>query len=379
MLEVQKYLQNVPEGKDPLAWLEEEYSIKGTVWEDRLVTLNYSQIDSPKNHQMTLECRSLVLEMNTWKIVSRSFNRFFNVGETQCEPFDITECEALEKVDGSLIGLFEYKGQWLYRTRSMIMPTDIINGNAQGITWKQRIEDDLGVFYATWDSERQFTESVTYIFELICRENRVVTKYNNETGKLVLLAIRDNKTGDYYMGATLDAACLQYRWRGCKSYSFKTIEDCVKAAKELRELQEGYVIAKHGRPVAKQKNPSYVAAHHLRGEGVLTEKRVLDLLIMNETDEYLSIFPEDKGVFDPYIFAYRLMNGRICELVEYVEDTMDMTQKEFALSIKDSPIQSIGFRVRKGVDVNDAWKNLTTNGKYKAILAYKEEDEMENG
>jgi len=48
---------------------------------DDLVILNYSQIDSPKRHPIVMECRGLVLEIGTWRIIARSFNRFFNWSE----------------------------------------------------------------------------------------------------------------------------------------------------------------------------------------------------------------------------------------------------------------------------------------------------------
>jgi len=48
-----------------------------------LVILNYSQFDSPKDHPLVRECRGLVLEVGSWKIVARSFYRFFNFGEAE--------------------------------------------------------------------------------------------------------------------------------------------------------------------------------------------------------------------------------------------------------------------------------------------------------
>lgn len=77
-LEVQKYLRS---GKT-LEQLTSELGIKVTHHSsDPLVILNYCQIDSPKFHPITLECRGLVLEKQSWNIVARSFKRFFNFGE----------------------------------------------------------------------------------------------------------------------------------------------------------------------------------------------------------------------------------------------------------------------------------------------------------
>lgn len=60
--------------------LTEEYAISVKKVDDLLV-LNYNQIDSPKTHPLVIECRSLILESETLKVVSRGFDRFFNIYE----------------------------------------------------------------------------------------------------------------------------------------------------------------------------------------------------------------------------------------------------------------------------------------------------------
>lgn len=194
MLEIQKYLKDAEEAYEYklgdltiLKMLEDKTGIKHSIWEDKLVVLNYCQINSDKNLTITQECRSLVLEIGTWKVVSRSFDRFFNYGETQCPDVKVEDLVAFEKVDGSLIGIFHYQGEWLYRTRSIIMPTGVINGNAQGVTWKDRIEEVLGGNYR---KELTGLEDTTFIGELTCRENRVVTKYAYDGGRFHILAAR---------------------------------------------------------------------------------------------------------------------------------------------------------------------------------------------
>ena len=171
-----------------------ELSLSVNEWVDKdgdiLYVLNYNQIESPKNHPITNECRSLVVTFRDgeWVIVSRSFDRFFNYGETQ-EQHDITRMVAYEKVDGSIVSLFNWKGDWLYRTRSMIMPTSSVNG--WETTWKELIDKCLNYPKCCEFLE----ENLTYILEVTARENRVVTKYEGYNS--YLLSIRDNNTGEY--------------------------------------------------------------------------------------------------------------------------------------------------------------------------------------
>lgn len=378
MLKIQERLQQITESlldnsdlaepENVLVVLESTSGIKYNIWED-LVVLNYCQIKSDKSCQMVQECRSLVLELGTWEVVSRSFDRFFNVGETQAPEIDVTECTAYEKVDGSLIGIFNWKGRWLYRTRSMIMPDTVINGNLEGITWKDRIEEAMKVFNTNSLEDLKVLEDFTFICELTCRENRVVTKYACLDGLLTLLSIRVNSSG-YYSHIANSVLAYELGFRSPRVYQFTTMEECMTAAKELRNLEEGFVLYKDGVPQAKCKNPAYVAAHRLRGEGCLTEKRVLDLIVMNETDEYLSIFPEDQESFDPYLKAKSHLDMALSSLRLVVPDFKG-TQKEFAMIWKDTPIASIAFAMKSGKTLEDAWERLTDNAKHRMILSYK--------
>lgn len=90
LMEVQKYLRSGKTLKD----LKSELGIIFSEYEN-LVILNYSQIDSPKFHPITMECRGLILEKDTWDIVSFPFRRFFNENEGNL-PFDYSSAKGLE-------------------------------------------------------------------------------------------------------------------------------------------------------------------------------------------------------------------------------------------------------------------------------------------
>lgn len=317
--------------------LQDELAIKVNQWKD-LYVLNYNQIDSPKNHQVTNECRSLVVKEGEsgWEVVSRGFDRFFNHGEIDGFEYDITKMIAYEKVDGSLVCLFYYNGEWLYRTRSMIMPETTVNG--WDTTWKDLIEP---VLLGKGFHEFNHCPSWTYIFEVVGVENRVVTRYNESAA--YLLAVRDNQVGDYINMGMLYPE--QRGWRLPNKYEFNTINNCLQAAKDLKDLNEGYVLYDNfGVPRIKVKNPAYVAAHLLRGEG-LNPKRIMQLIFMNETAEYLAIFPEDKVHFEPYLEVYSQLEYEIIGCYKVTKSMTD--QKTFALAIKNHCYSGVLFSARK--------------------------------
>lgn len=384
MLEVQKFLQLRTSKYMPYTFaiveeihiaaledLKEQYGIKYNIWENKLVVLNYDQIESSKHkfHPIVRECRSLVLELGSWDVVSRSFNRFYNQREEPDCKYQVENLVAYEKVDGSLISFFNYKGEWLYRTKSMIMPDSVINDNVGGVTWKDAIESAVNI-----ELFELFPSFLTFIFELVCKENRVVVKYEHETPKLYYLACRAS-TGEYDNRGeeVVEQFCKNFNFIKPKKYTFDTLDHCLQSAKELRNLEEGYVMYKDGVPVMKVKNPAYVAAHHLRGNGPLTEKRVLDIIVMNEQDEYLSIFPEDYKDFEPYINALSDLQAALVEFKNKINSGGfdGWSQKEFALEVKDLPYSSIAFKMKQGKTFKEAWEGLTTNSKHNMILAYK--------
>lgn len=345
--------------------LQEDYGIKvaqNEAYPD-LYCLNYDQISSPKLEPIVQECRSLVLRKHAdggYSVDSRSFDRFFNYGEIEGVDHDITKLVAHEKVDGSLVGVWYSEGYgWLYRTRSMVMPENMpINGH--NVSWGELIESTIE--YPSLVLEK----NCTYIFEVVSTWNRVVTRYNDKAA--YLLAIRENSTGEY-----LNMDVLPRHWKRPKQYKFDSIEHCMESAKHLPNLEEGYVLYTHeGKPVVKVKNPAYVAAHHLRGEGTPTPKRIMDLVIANETDEYLAIFPEDLSIFQPYMTAFYKGLDKVTEVYEDVKGIAD--QKEFAMAIKHLPYSPLLFTMRnRGDAAYQAFNRLLTQGKYKFIETFLED------
>src|SRR5580704_18173365 len=101
-LEIQKFLRSSNSIED----LESKFAIaaKRHNTYPNLVLFKYNQIDSPFSEQIVRECRGLILdEANDWKIVNRSFDKFFNYGEGHAANIDWDSAKCLEKMDGSLI------------------------------------------------------------------------------------------------------------------------------------------------------------------------------------------------------------------------------------------------------------------------------------
>lgn len=143
---------------------------------------------------------------------------------------------------------------------------------------------------------------------------------------------------------TYEKLCYIAGWKLPRIYSFVDYDDLKFLVENLGNLQEGVVLYKEGTPTLKLKNSLYLICHRLRGEG-LNPKRIMQLVLMKEVDEYLAIFPEDVEHFDKYIIANSNLETQITDVWENSKSVSD--QKEFALMVKDYPFSGVLFQAKK--------------------------------
>lgn len=341
--------------------------------EHNLVVLDYCQIDSPKTHPIVRECRGLILQKDTLKVLCRPFDRFFNAGEAPetVDDFDISRAIAFEKVDGSLIKVWfnPQTNWWEVATRGTAFAETEVNGF--NLTFRDLVDKALGFddhFEFDIKCREKLSKDTTYLFELASLENRVVTRYDGTT--LWYLGARNTETGEdltSYTDVMLSATGIGAK--EIKHYSFDTLEHALEASKGLKDLQEGYVLFdKETHKRIKVKSPAYVAVHHLRGEG-LNPKRIKQLVLTNEQDEYLKYFPEDIDMVLPYVDKLARLEVDMVSCYKRNEGIED--QKAFALAVKDEVYSSVMFQARqKGISPLDVWAKADDRLKYKILTRF---------
>ena len=343
--------------------LQSELGIKVKSYpEEGLLVLNYSQVDSPKSNPVVVECRGLILDMD-FNVVSRSMDRFFNLGEVPESQahIDLTKAVCYEKVDGSLIRIYNYKGTWYIATRGMAFAEATVNGF--DVTFKELVLKALGCTEEEFQYRCNlwFIPDVTYICEITSTENRCVKSYTGYT--LWYLAARSNATYEYINGYS-EAKVFGMSFP--RAYSFDSMENLKETVNELKNLDEGYVLYQDGIPVCKIKSPAYCAVHLLRGEG-LNPKRICELVLTGEQEEYLSYFPEDRPFIQEYVDKF---NSIMQELeLAYAAYRTILDQKEFALAIRTVQGNSVLFMARKmNLSVKEAFKLMPDTAKLKMLM-----------
>lgn len=328
-----------------LPLLVERYAIKVRRHGEfpNLVHLKYNQINSPMGEPIVQECRGMILdEADDWRVVSYPLRKFFNHGEGHAAVIDWSTAQVQEKLDGSLMVLYWYAGQWRVASSGTPDASGPVYGHAGTFA-------DL--FWSTWramgwelplgPADGYYPSS--YIFEMTTPFNRVVVPHR--VPSLTCIGWRIIDPSKAYREATAVEAAKLNGWLAVSSYPLQTIDDVVAAATALNPADgEGFVVVDAAFNRVKVKSPAYVALAHAK-DGCGPSK-LLDLVRLNESAEFLSYFPEMAaahahvaGLYDAHCdevdAAYRSVSGAT-------------TQKDFALAIRGLPGTAAMFAMRAG-------------------------------
>ena len=379
-MKVQEYLK-----EHGLQALVDEFKIDVSDYPDRVV-LNYNQINSPKYNPICDECRALILRKDTWEVMARSFDRFYNVGEGEgWKDFPVEQARIDEKLDGSLLSVYYDDDGWHPATRKKAFAE---GGTAYGLDFNQLFEKAIEGTRVKEYLNYQLNTNFTYIFELTSPMNRIVTPYS-ETN-VTLIGIRNNLNGFEVGKKSLDYVALHMDVARPKTFECKTFDELIEMANSLEAMNEGFVLVIEQEGSFRRlkcKNSKYLAIAHMRNNGIVSPRRILVLIMANEQEEYLQYFESDKKYFDLVKEIYDESLTRIVNLWSEVKDIED--QKEFALAVqggtKHKHEQGICFKLRKGsvglyrliedTDPKKLAKSLHLKEKFGKVFGIEEEED----
>lgn len=290
-----------------------------TSYGDKKVLLKYDQIESPKNTQEVKECRGLILELDTFKVMAMPFTRFFNYGESCADNIDWESADILFKLDGSLMILyFDWNAsKWCVASSGQVEATGEVN-NAFNSTfselfWKT-ITNQSDIFKDCLDS---LDTKLTYIFELTTPYNIVVTPHTESS--VTLLGCRNIETLNELSYNELKGISndIKIPLVGTYNVKDKSLSEIIKTFDGMTFSEEGYVIVDKYFNRIKVKNPSYVLAHAMKGK--TGSYHAITIVKNGEIDEYVSLFKdmEDelndlKNRFDNLLTGLECANYILC-------------------------------------------------------------------
>lgn len=215
----------------------------------------------------TLACRGLIMDGNR-KVIARPFGKFFNLEEEENLPAE--DFEVFEKLDGSL-GILYFIGEKPFiATRGSFISEQAVKATAI-------LHEKYGALHLNKD--------VTYLFEIIYPQNRIVVDYG-KVEDIYLLAIIETKTG------------IEYAYDYLKHANFPIIKryDGISDLSKIKELQEdnkeGFVIRFKSGKRLKIKFEEYVRLHRLVTG--INARRIWDLLRNGQSmEELLDRVPDE--------------------------------------------------------------------------------------
>jgi hypothetical protein len=287
MLAIQKYILENGLEKAIL-----EFNLKTRVY-DKKVLLKYDQLSSPTlmANKEVQECRGLILEKGTWKVMSLAFTKFFNSEEGNAHKIEWDIAHVLEKLDGSCIQVYWdwNKQEWFAATTGTAEGEGEVN-NKLGTTFNQLFWNTVTEKYDF--KKENLNKLFCYVFELTTPYNIVVKPHGESAASLLM--VRNLLTLEEVPFEALTGIADSLGVPRVKSYDLnaKNVGALLRTFETMVWHDEGYVVVDANFNRVKIKNPAYVAVHHLKGK--TAEHNIMTIVKTNEIEEFAATFPDRK-------------------------------------------------------------------------------------
>jgi RNA ligase len=268
---------------------------------DGLVSINYLIVLPDSFEGVRREFRGITFDESSGQVVSLPLHKFFNVNEkpeTQWHFLKDLDAEVFEKLDGTMIHFFEWRGKIRAATRMSSSTSQA--QNAMELACQLKLLDRI---------RYEIREGYTPIFEMVSPENQIVLHYKEP--RLVYLVSRRRSDGTFF-----DDGIYSDRAR---SFDFRFADLMDHLAKEEFE---GYVARLSNGLWVKCKCPWYLERH-----------RAVDLLMRPAWKLYEACH---RGVMDDLIAcAPNRFKGRLRDIAgEANIDFLRERERILALSAK---------------------------------------------
>jgi T4 RnlA family RNA ligase len=301
------------------------------------------------------ECRGIAFDKATGQIAIRKFHKFFNVGqraETQSHMIDWTQPhDILLKEDGSMITPYLGVNGWEWHTK-------------MGATDVAKLADDFVAKNPKYNAfaSNCLEQNKTPLFEFCSRKQKIVVDYPED--KLVLLAVRDNITGEYLPFGNMEQLGRYWDIPVVERIEGKVdIADPAAFLEKVRVLQgqEGYIVRFHNGHMVKVKAEDYLRLHNMV-DTLQREKDVLALVLSGSLDDAKAFMSDDsRQRVDAYVEAIEravaVTAKRLADFAEKVVAETGGDQKRIAMeyvNVETVPQRERGmiFQIIRGLDAS---------------------------
>ena len=302
------------------------------------------------------ECRGLVLEKGTWRVMSMGFTKFFNSEEGNAHKIDWETAIVLEKLDGTMLEVYydDHDMTWYGGTTGTANGEGEVN-NKYGTTFNQLFWNVLTEKYPTFRVD-WLDKNVTYVFELTTPYNIVVKPHGESSA--TLLTARNNKTLVEATRSEMIEVAKALHLPLVKSYEFtgKNFGEILRSFEGLDSFFEGYVVVDDNHRRVKVKSPKYVAIHHLKNR--TAEYAIMEVIKTNEIDEFIAVIPDRKKE----VLALKESYDNLTNLLSKVWDELQDFKPKNITPIEKKKFASAVF------EICDKYKLKTFTGLYFGLI-----------
>lgn len=325
-------------------------------------TFSHVRSRSIYNMKIRRECRGLIFDTATGKLLSRPYHKFFNVGEREETKEEIINWALphviLEKLDGSMI-------------RPIPTPEGFRLGTKAGIT---DVAMNAEYFIADKPEYAKFIKSsfacgLTPIFEWVSRKNRIVVDYPDD--QLILTAVRDIHSGNYIPYSQLVETGKNYDIPVVKAIAGDDT-DIEKIVDHIRKWDdgEGVVIRFDNGHMVKVKADEYILRHRSK-EQINSEKNIIQVILNDSVDDMIPLLtPEDaqrlKDFQQKFWCAVDEVSSDLTQIFEG-GDRMYPDKKEFAVEFVNKMLLPIHRPFMFGMKQGKDCKQLLTDSIEKSL------------
>ena len=319
---------------------------------------------------LVCEARGIIIDVARPAVVCWPFDKFFNVQEQYAAEIDWGTARVLEKIDGSLIKLYWYNGEWVFATSFYCDASDAPVPGHKDMTYR-----DIIAMADNYDKIpfQALDRECTYLFELVSPLTQVVIKYDRTL--LYYLSMRNNRTGeerDSGLGSFQEPS----------SYPLNTLDACLKAVMKLNEeaeqdvKKEGFVVVDGDHRRIKIKSPAYVVQHRMVMQRVFTAKRIAELYMQRaDFGKLAREFPRDARIIKYYDWQLEEVRHGVEEMAQYARalyEEYGHDRRAVASMIQSSPYAWAGFAaIGNDKNADELLRSLSVGKIQRCIMEYK--------
>lgn len=292
-----------------------------------LTILKYSKKHPHCNLEdsFTMKCRGLVVETSTRKIVCVPPEKSYRFEYFSSLINNWNDVTVEEFVDGTMINVFNYQGDWHISTRSNI-----------GANCRWFSDKNFSEMFVEAKGSLDFNKlnvNCNYSFVLRHPENRIVKSYS--VADLVLVQVV-NLTDEIKL-ENISTVRDELNSRGMditipKQYENLNLEKIIQLLADMDYHEQGLVFKYNGLR-SKLRNEKYNYVKGLRGNNPKTFYNYIELRNSKLIKQYLSYFPEYEEEFQDYRDKIHRMTGLLhhCYVNYFIRKTISRDSIPFEL------------------------------------------------